>query len=151
MSTLFKLNEIYDILLNNVKRNEIYTGGNCLQLLSYRNEIMGLTDETFNLYGIQHFSFFQGTCIIFSIDVVKYMLKHQEKFIYEVIDDVSIALFMRSFMQHVYLKGTTYRLNGIIINNNTYNPGPIIRNKHDDLREKDIVNMKKFVNIYLQS
>jgi hypothetical protein len=149
ISTIFKLNEVYDILLNKMDRTEIYTGGFCYSLLNYRDRIMGLTDETFKYYGINGCPFIQGTCIIFSNDVVKYMLKNKDKFIYDVIDDVSISLFMRSFMSHVHKKiNNTERIE---ININSYNPGPIIRNKHDDLREKDINNMKEFVNEYLKN
>ena len=142
ISTFLHLNKIYNIFLNNVSRHNVYSGLNCFQLTGYRDKNAGLTDKSFNLYGIKECFFFQGTCIIFSIDVINYMLENQNKFIYNVIDDISIALFMRSFMNNVYLTGLTYK-----ILNNEY----IIRNKTDNFRENDIINIKKNVNTYLSS
>jgi hypothetical protein len=149
ISTIFKLNEVYNILLTKMGRHEIYAGGKHCRLLSYRNKEMGLTDKTFKYYGIMTCFFVQGTCIIFSNDVVKYMINKKENFVYDVIDDISIALFMRSFMAHIHSKMSI--TNKIEMNINTYNPGPIIRNKNDNSREIDIQNMNEFVNQYLKS
>lgn len=147
ISTIFKLTEVYGFLLNELDRTEIYTGGNCFVLFTYRNANVGITDETNKYYKIMGCPFVQGTCILLSNDVVKYMIDHKDKFIYEVVDDVSIGLFMRSFMNHIHEKlNTTKRIQ---INTNCYYPGSVIRNKTDDSRETDVINMREYVNTYL--
>lgn len=145
ISTLFKLNEMYEIIEKQVHRNEVYVGGCNYKLIDYIDNDAGINQRNIKFYDIRNCWFIQGTCIIFSKDVVEYMIQNQEKFIYDVVDDISIALFLRSFMNHVYTKSK-----GILnVNQNSFEPGPVVRNKTSS-REKDIENMKAFVEQILK-
>jgi len=87
--------------LNSIPKNNIYAGSIYFKL-SWLDEISGITKETTQKYNLNELNFFQGTCIILSFDVVKFMLGNQEKIIHEIIDDVSIALFIKTYMTPLY-------------------------------------------------
>jgi len=94
----------YNLLNNYLKeipKTNIYAGG-VLFNLEWLDEKFGITEETTKKYKLKGLYFFQGTCIILSYDVVKFMLNNSEKFIHELVDDVSIGLFIKRYTHFYY-------------------------------------------------
>lgn len=87
--------------LNGIPKTNIYAGG-LLFNLEWLDEPFGITEETTKKYKLNSLRFFQGTCIILSCDVAKFMLDNSEKFIREIIDDVSIGLFIKRYTHFYY-------------------------------------------------
>lgn len=107
-----------------------------------------MVHEVYKLYDINNLVFFQGTCILFSNDIIKFLIDNKEKLLYNIIDDIAIALFMRLYISIAYTKG--YLIKYFDFGINDYYCGPVIRNKNNS-RETDIINMQNFVNMYLES
>ena len=148
ISTLFKLTQLYDDIYKSKHRKGVYQGCNLYSCKSQRDETAGITDENVASYNIEHCYFYQGTCIILSRDVVSYILKHKNKMLHDVVDDVAIALFLRSYKYDVYKKGVQEKLIHVYINENQYGTGAVIRNK-TACRKTDAENMEKYVSRYL--
>ena len=87
--------------LNGIPKTNIYAGGVIFNL-QWLDEPFGITEETTQKYKLKGLYYFQGTCIILSCDVVKFMLDNSEKFIREIIDDVSIGLFIKRYTHFYY-------------------------------------------------
>ena len=77
--------------------------GSIFYHLKWLDEKFGINRNTLNLYNLFNMGFFQGTCIMLSNDVFTFMLNNVEKLNYDIIDDVSIALFIREHLPRAYL------------------------------------------------
>lgn len=143
ISTIVKLNELYSYLLELPKIN-LYTSGilNKINIDSY----CGITPFKFLLYNCLDTYYASGTSIIMSYDVCKYIIDNKHLLKYDLIDDVAIGLFIKTYLKEAYNNLFVYTLN-----NNTdpiYENKIFIRNKCSNNREDDIINMKKFVLKY---
>ena len=89
ISTVIDLDKLYDYFKN--KNNNLYTGGRLLYL-EWIDKNGGITDET-------HFGtpFIQGCFIIFSMDIIKKILQNLNKLDFSIIDDVSLAIFIKHY------------------------------------------------------
>lgn len=148
ISTIFKLTQLYTIIHKSQHRVGVYQGCTRFKLNGYRDSNAGLTDKNFASYNIEKCAFYQGTCIILSKDVVSYILKHKNKMLHDVVDDVAIGLFLRSYMHDVYTKGVQKKRIRLILSENEYGTGAVIRNK-TECRKTDAENMEKYVSRYL--
>lgn len=101
ISTAFNYRLLNEYLMNIPKQN-IYIGGVFFKL-TWLDEKFNITEETKQQYNLDGLCFFQGTCIILSRDVYTYLLNHKEKLVYEIIDDVAIGLFIRTYLPKAYL------------------------------------------------
>jgi hypothetical protein len=90
MSTIINIPAL-NAYCSTLRKTKIYTGGHklTLQWLDIKNI---LKDKT--LWGIKYI---QGTSIIMSHDVVSYMIKNKSKIRYDIIDDVSIGIFIEHY------------------------------------------------------
>ena len=94
-------------------------------LLHYES---GITLYKHNLYSLTNLHFFQGTSIIMSHDVINHLLNNQDKIKFDIVDDVSIAMYLRTYLPDVYNCINNYTLPKFTINN--YEDDSIfIRNK----------------------
>jgi hypothetical protein len=100
ISTLININNLIKVL-ENAPKNNLYTGGLCLNI-NWICERSGLDEKTIEKYNLKNFRFVQGTSIILSFDVAKYILNNQELMDKNIIDDVSIALFLRDYNIDAY-------------------------------------------------
>ena len=80
-----KVNEYF----HSAERRELYTGGRILEL-TWKDPKFGIIDETYF-----HTPFAQGSLIICSIDIIDKILNEKEKLNFSIIDDVSIAIFIK--------------------------------------------------------
>jgi hypothetical protein len=98
----FKLLHNY---LTSIPKTNIYIGG-IFFCLDWNDEKFNITKETIQTYGLHKLNFFQGTCIILSNDIVTYMLNNSNKLQYDIIDDVAIGLFIKTYLPNAYLTFT---------------------------------------------
>jgi hypothetical protein len=128
-----------------------YSGGKIYNL-NWLDEKGGIIDKTY--FGLQ---FASGTAIIFSKKIINELLQNKEKINYKLIDDVSIALFMRDILNKpakniknnnfIYVpntNGNKTQLRKII----SEKPYIFYRNNNID-RTIDVKNMKFIVNYLL--
>jgi hypothetical protein len=100
ISTVLNYKLLYNHL-NNMPKNKIYSGG-VLFDLQWLDEKFGITDNTIQKYELKGLYFFQGTCIVLSRDIIEFMLANSTQFIHELIDDVSIGLFIKTYLPSAY-------------------------------------------------
>lgn len=131
--------------LESIPRDNIYIGG-VLFSLDWLDYKYGITDFKINLYNLKNMLFFQGTGIIMSCDVIKFILNNISNLKYDIVDDVAIGLLLRNYLPNAYsclhkIERPKYSVNNytsdsIIIRNNFYNVNKI----------SEIINMNDFLN-----
>ena len=89
VSTVIDFDRLYDYC--KLKITNLYTGGRMLYL-EWTDKECGINDE-------KHFGtpFVQGCFIIMSMDVVNQLLQNLNKLDFTIIDDVSIAIFIKKY------------------------------------------------------
>ena len=147
ISTLINLDLLYKHLTN-IPTENIYTGGFILNL-QWLDPEAGIIDET--LFGTE---FLQGTCIILSWDIVNKLVNNLNKIRYDIIDDVSIAIFIKQYATEAYKNSSKYMCSFMYFNSRLCKLSDardriFIRNKDERNRENDVKNMNKLVE-YLQ-
>lgn len=90
-------------LLRTLPKNEVYMGGILITLnwLDFKAGINETTIQTLSLRGLKYI---QGTSIILSKDTAEFILQHRSLINDELVDDVSIGLFIRNHLPHIYDK-----------------------------------------------
>ena len=135
ISTIVNIPYLYTYCLQLPKTN-IYRGGNLLQV-NHIDTPCGIIDKS--LWGT---NYIQGTSIIMSYDIAKLMVVNKSKIRNDVIDDVSIGVFIKKYTSIVptgtgffqILPATrTIPINSIFYRNRLNN------------RKQDIENMKKII------
>lgn len=116
ISSVFDFKLLFDYLTIMPSEN-VYVGA-IFYNLQWLDEKFGINRKTMNLYKLLNTGFFQGTCIILSNDVFTFMLNNQEKLNHEIIDDVSIALFIRDNLPGAYLTNKLVPIATVIDENN---------------------------------
>ena len=147
ISTLINLDLLYNHLTN-IPTENIYTGGFILNL-QWLDPEAGIIDETF--FGTK---FLQGTSIILSWDIVNKLVNNLNKIRYDIIDDVSIAIFIKQYATEAYKNSSKYMCSFMYFNSRLCKLSDardriFIRNKDERNRENDVKNMNKLVE-YLQ-
>ena len=87
-STILDFEKVNEYFLS-TNKHELYTGGRILEL-EWTDPSFGIVDETYF-----HTPFAQGSLIVCSIDIIEKMLNEKEKIKFSIIDDVSIAIFIK--------------------------------------------------------
>jgi hypothetical protein len=139
ISTAFNYKLLYDYL-NEIPKNNIYIGGNLYKLV-WLDPRSGVTTDNIEKYLLKDLFFFQGTCIILSSDVAKFILDNSNNLVHEIVDDVSIGLFIKTHLPNAYLKYTNmpkmsrilkdrkiYDINSVLYRHKTYNDNEDITN-----------------------
>jgi hypothetical protein len=147
ISTAFNYNLLYNYL-NEIPKNNIYIGGLLFKLknLDPKN---GITKDNIEKYLLNDLSFFQGTCIILSRDVVKFILDNSNKLIYDIVDDVSLGLFIKNYLPDAYLKyKNTPIFSKILREQKIYNINSVLYRhvSNDNEVIKDMINTFKIIN-----
>jgi hypothetical protein len=145
ISTAFNYKLLYNYL-NEIPRNNIYIGGNLYKLV-WLDPRSGVTKENTQKYSLNDLFFFQGTCIILSRDVVKFILDNSNNLKYDIVDDVSIGLFIKTYLPNAYLKYTNmpkisrvlkdkkiYNINSVLYRHKSYNDNEDIKNMIDTFK-----------------
>ena len=147
ISTIINIPKLISYLDNIKQKENIYTGGGCFGNLGWLDEKSGIIDNS--LWGTE---FIGGNCITLSKNVVIYILSNKDKLRYDIVDDVSIGLFISLYFPIALENGKKLlspilypRLsdkNEIINNANNY----IFFRNHQLNRNDDIIIMNLIYN-----
>ena len=148
ISTAFNYKLLYNYV-NELPRNNIYIGG-LLFKLRHLDSKNGITKDNMTKYLLNGLWFFQGTCIILSRDVVKFILDNSNKLIHDIVDDVSLGLFIKTYLSDAYLKykimpkfskisktQKKYHINSVLYRHNSISPDEDVR---------DMINTFEVIN-----
>ena len=145
VSTIINVPELYKFCTYLPEKN-VYTSGRMfdLQWLDIKG---GIKDKS--LFGVL---FASGTSIIMSNDVVKFMVNNKSKIRYDIVDDVTIAIFMTNYFPSAYYPQTASFY--IVPKNIKSNEVPIdyvfYRNRAHENRSGDIKNMEIVLNAIIR-
>ncbi len=95
MSTIVNIPKLKSFC-NSISRENIYTSGN-MNKLNWIDEPAGIIDDS--LFGTIYAS---GTSIIMSNDVATSLIKNKQNIRHDIVDDVSIGVFMNTYLPHVF-------------------------------------------------
>ena len=95
MSTIINIPALVSYC-SELRKTKIYTGGHRLTLDN--NDIKNVIKER-SLWGTKYI---QGTSIIMSHDVVTFMIKNKSKIRFDIVDDVSIGIFIDHYLPSAY-------------------------------------------------
>jgi hypothetical protein len=151
ISTAFNYKLLYNYL-NEIPKNNIYLGGIVFNL-NWIDVKYGITNENIEKYLLKGLKFFQGTCIILSSDVAKNIIENSDKLIYDVVDDVSIGLFIKTYLPNSYLSYINMpkisKISKISEETNIYENNSVLyrhRCFNDDEDIKNMINTFKIIN-----
>jgi len=100
ISTMINIPKLLVYLSNLNPKNSIYTGASFYWNLQWIDEKSGIMDKT--LWGT---NFIGGTSITLSGDVVNFILKNKEKIRFDIVDDVSIGIFIANYFKEAFENG----------------------------------------------
>lgn len=155
VSTAFNYNLLCKYL-HNIPRKNMYIGGILYKLQSI-DERSGITNDNIEKYALRGLWFYQGTCITLSLDVVKFILDNEHNLTHEIIDDVSIALFIQKYLPSAYFKDTLSNMEFSYINdknNIIYKPNTVIyrhKSLNGDEDPENMINTFKLINATLDN
>ncbi len=149
ISTAFNYKLLYKYL-NEIPKNNIYLCGIAFKL-DWIDIKFGIKNENIEKYLLKGTYYFQRTCIILSSDVAKNIIENSNKLIYDLIDDVSIGLFIRTYIPNSYLTYINIMPQISIISGekNVYENNIVLyRHKsfNDDEDIKNMINTFKIIN-----
>lgn len=135
------------LYLESARKTKLFAGGFPIKIFQRDNDpSVGISLFKKHIYSMNDIYFFQGTCIIMSIDVADFMVKNANGLKYDIIDDVAIGLFIKTYLPEEYSMMANTPLPRMSIN--TYNPDcVIIRNRSEPDRMVDVNFMEKTVGI----
>jgi hypothetical protein len=152
ISTIVNIPKLKDYF-NNLPKKNVYTGGSILNL-NWLDFGSGITDDS--LFGTEYA---QGTCIIISKNVVEHMIKYKKNIRYDVVDDISFGVYIKSYIPDAYTNMQKYKTDKFELVSKLLTPGCIInkdaiyyRNRIDvrkleHTRYTDVYNMHRIVGI----
>lgn len=147
VSTLINLDNL-KLFLCTLPKNGIYTGGTLenLQWLDYK---AGINEQSVVELKLQGLHYIQGTSIVFSKDVVKYILDNEHLVNHDIVDDVTFGLFVRTNLPDVHVNIKLY-CNAKVIHNGFSHDAVFIRNRlfteQNVNRCLDIIRMREIVD-----
>ncbi len=146
VSTIINLNNL-EKYLENVPNECFYCGGIKLSI-AWMDYKYGINEETTLKYNLNNFTFAQGTSIILSFDIAKYILDHDKLINHKIVDDVAIGILLRDYKNDVY--NNIYK-NGPSISVNEYTESAVfIRNcLFTDDNENRVLDIERMKNIIL--
>lgn len=131
--------------LTNFPKTNIYNGAGYPFKLNLIDTPFGITETNVKKYSLKHLVYFQGTLIIFSYDILNIMIHNLDKFKYELIDDVSFGLFMKTYMPDAYylnvLNGNNIQTKLSIRDSCVYDTKYVLYRHKSYNDENDIKNM----------
>ena len=146
ISTIIHLDNLVTYLENEPREN-LYAGG-LLFSIDWMDYNFGINEDTTQKYNLHKFVFAQGTSIVLSFDVAKYILDNHELIHYEIIDDVAIGLLLRDHKPEAY--NSIFRKKPQRSINSYEKDAIFIRNRSiiDDDRGDDIERMSTIISTY---
>jgi hypothetical protein len=141
ISTVINIKNLIEYL-NSVPINNFYSG--IYMFLTWLDYKYGINEENIEKYNLKNLLFVQGTSIILSFDVAQKIIFHKKDINKDIIDDVSIAMFIRDLIPHAYNNITTYKIKYCV--NEYIEDSVFIRNK-SVTRE----NYKKEIDIDIEN
>lgn len=148
ISTIVNIKNLL-IFLSTQNKNNLYTGGTNTKLY-WLDISSGITRKNQIKYKLKNFSYIQGNAIIFSYDIIYFIINNKNKINYEIVDDVSFGLFIRNFFPDVYNNINLSPNVARIVYNTFCEDAVFIRNKNNN-RNIDIENIDKFINIIISN
>jgi hypothetical protein len=134
--------------LNSLPKTNIYCTGNLLDL-QWIDHTSGINDK--KLFGTLYAA---GTSIILSYDVASNMVENLDKFRHDIVDDVSIGVYMRNYLPNVIDNLCKYKASYLIFDKKTkiidVKNYVFIRNRinnDDNKRNDDLIHMVKTIEI----
>lgn len=142
MSTIINIKNLLQFL--SIQENKsMYCGGDILCLMWIDNNY-GITRRNKIKFKLTNLNYIRGNAIIFSYDIIHFIINNKNKINYEVVDDVSFGLFIRNNMPEIYNK-IDKKNNANTVHNTFCKNAVFIRNKNYN-RNLDLFNMDKFIN-----
>lgn len=139
VSTIFNYNNLLRYLTT-IPSTNVYLGKE--MRLNWLDEKFGITEFKINLYSLKGLMFFQGICIIMSYDVVKHITENMINLKYEIIDDVAICMYIKTYLPKSYDCHNFYE-NPEVSVNGCNKDSVVIRNILPyENRENEITNME---------
>ena len=142
MSTIIYIPKLIEYC-STLRKTNIYTGG-ILTPLHWIDKKSGIKDNTY--WGNK---FVSGTGIIMSYDVASFMVKHESKIDYDIIDDVAIGIFINKYIPSAYYTDLPYfyRVKKNIERMDVNKQFVFFRNRAYKNRGGDVKNMKVIRNV----
>ena len=139
ISTVLNIPALLDHCANLPKHN-VYTGGrmNNLQWLDPKS---GIHDET--LWNTHYAS---GTSIILSNDVAKHMVQNKDNIRHDIVDDVSIGIYIKDYLPDSYYDKCPLFLENINEKDNVDSRGVFFRNRTEN-RDLDADQMEMITSL----
>ena len=148
ISTLINFTQLFTFL-DSIPKFNIYCTGNLLNL-QWIDKTSGITNR--KLFGTLYAA---GTSIILSPDVANFMIKNIDKFRHDIIDDLSIGVFMKKYLPDVLTNLQNFKASYLITEPKTQINHSInyvfIRNRintNENKRDEDIINMKTIIKLF---
>lgn len=147
ISTIINFTQLFTYL-DSIPKFNVYCTGHLLNL-QWIDHTSGIYDK--KLYGTL---FAAGTSIILSPDVANFMIKNIDKFRHDIVDDVSIGVFMKNYLSDVLTNLQNFIASYLIIDPKTTINDSInyvfIRNRinnNENKRKQDLINMKAIIKL----
>jgi mannosyltransferase OCH1-like enzyme len=151
ISTIINITKLFEFL-RKLPSTNVYTGGKLETLLWYDPK-SGINEESVVQLNLYKLNYIQGFGVIFSNDVINFILNNKYLINYSLVDDVTIGHFLRENLKDIYNNLTNGNTIFPLVSYNEYNPDAIfIRNNkfvsENIDRYMDIERMKNIVNLY---
>ena len=152
ISTIVNLQNLYQYLVSIPKKN-IYSGGTMVTLEWDLGTFEVSGEQVHKRSHYRGLKFIQGTAIILSNDVVQNIMSVKNTIVYDIVDDVKLALTIKEHFPDVYENIEKIPFAEVCFN--TFNINSVFtRNKLDAYvqngnRHPDIVAMDTIINTYL--
>jgi len=137
ISTILNVPLLYQYCLT-LPTSNVYTSGAKMNL-QWLDPPAGIVDQT--LWGTKYMS---GTNIVMSSDVVKDMIAHKDKIRYDIVDDVTIGLYMTKYLPAVFTPLCLENTHG----NYSFSPINYPSLQKGDSREKSCKTMCPPISFY---
>ncbi len=125
-----------DLLLKHLQKNNITYGGAHLENLQWLDKNAGI--HTHQYRGTKYI---QGTGIILSRKYAQLLIDRKNEINYDIIDDVSIGLFFKKYIEVNKIKEI-----GQFNNAKSYIKDKIFYRNKSSKRENDVINMKNIID-----
>ena len=144
ISTVIHFNNLIKFL-NTLPKYDVYLGGT-LEILNWYDHKSGINKESCEKYNLIGLKYIQGTSIILSNDIANYIVDNENLINYQIVDDVTIGLFIRENKPNIYSNLSKEICCNVNMNNFENNFIFLRNNKFDSDRKNDIERIEKTIN-----
>lgn len=155
ISTIINYSNL-QIYLSNLPKNNVYIGGT-LETLNWIDIKSGINIDSIKQFNLIGLKYIQGTSIILSNDVAKYIINNENIINHSIVDDVTIGLFIRENLHDIYsnldsmlcakVSYNNFDKDSVFIRNNSYHLRNLNANRILDIeRIENIINYINFNN-----